>query len=299
MQNLTTALSGSPACKLARVGSLSLIRASVPYTVTLNNTHWKTIKAIGRQSAHPFVLIIPPPGLSALRQARHRDIFGIIFLMLQQPVQQKPTTDYSQRVSWLRSIFCDTLLYFNPPRLPFLFLLHFPTPHHLPFLFSHLLLSFILPFPSSDAFFSPLEWKKDKENKTPSYMFRRCTYKVCVAVRACVCAAWAGPMVNCMCASCLCASLRAAGNSKTRPYRPPRGLKAQGVAKQHGLNKKKKLCKRHKGGKRQHICMLMCTETHKQTHKHTQAGTSSHLLNPWLTLCSKTNIKHFIIHKSK
>lgn len=64
MQNLTTALSGSLACKLARVGSLSLIRASVPYTVTLNNTHWKTIKAIGRQSAHPFVLIIPPRAVS-------------------------------------------------------------------------------------------------------------------------------------------------------------------------------------------------------------------------------------------
>lgn len=56
----TTALYGSPACKLAPAGSVSLIRVSVPYTVTLNNTHWKTIKAIERQSAHPFVLIIHP-----------------------------------------------------------------------------------------------------------------------------------------------------------------------------------------------------------------------------------------------
>lgn len=59
-----------------------------------------------------------------------------------------------------------------------------------------------------------------------------------------------GLTVNCTCASCLCVSLRAAGNSKTRPYRPPRGLKAQEVPEQHGLNKggKKKHFKGHKGG---------------------------------------------------
>lgn len=98
------------------------------HTVTLNRSHWKTIKAIWRQTAHPFVLIIRSPGLSSFRRARHWDVFGIIFLMLQQPVQQKTTTDYSQRASWLSSIYCDTLLYFNPPFLPLLFFLLQPPP---------------------------------------------------------------------------------------------------------------------------------------------------------------------------
>lgn len=43
----------------------------------------KTINAAQRQTPPSCVLIIHPPRLSSLRQARHWDIFGIIFLMQQ------------------------------------------------------------------------------------------------------------------------------------------------------------------------------------------------------------------------
>ncbi len=127
-------------------------------------------------------------------------------------------------------------------------------------------------------------------------MFCLLAYRVCIAV--CLHAALVGLTVHCMCASCLCASLCAAGNSKTRPYRPPRGLKAQGVPKQHGLNKKKKKAfqKPRRGKKRRRICTFIHSHTH--THTHTQWHVS-HLTNPWLKLCSESNIKHLIIHTSK
>lgn len=104
--------------------------------------------------------------------------------MLQQPAQQKPTTDYSQCVSWLGSIYCDTLLYF----IPLFFLLLFlpssspPFPLHSPPPFLH------LPVPSSDAFLVLRGIQKGK-NKALSYMFCRFTYNVCIAVRVYLCCA--------------------------------------------------------------------------------------------------------------
>ena len=213
------------------------------HTVKLNGSHWKTIKAIWRQTAHPFVLITRSPGLSSFRRARHWDVFGIIFLMLQQPVQQKNTTDYSQRVSWLSSIYCDTLLYFSPPFLPLLFLPSLPPPPPpLP------LLSPSPSFPSSSPLPSPLQMlflcstgmKMDEKLKqlhtcSPSIRLQGLCCVVCVCCRT---SGADGALY--VCQLFVCASLCAAGNSKTRPYRPPRGLKAQGVPKQHGLNRKKK-----------------------------------------------------------
>ena len=194
------------------------------HTVKLNGSHWKTIKAIWRQTAHPFVLITRSPGLSSFRRARHWDVFGIIFLMLQQPVQQKNTTDYSQRVSWLSSIYCDTLLYFSPPFLPLLFLpsppppppplpflpLPPPPPLLLPFLSSHLLPPSLHP-PLSPPLFrcfscALLEWKWMKNWSNFIRALRRFAYKDCVALCVYV-AARVGLTVHCMCASCLCVPL--------------------------------------------------------------------------------------------
>lgn len=190
------------------------------HTVTLNRSHWKTIKAIWRQTAHPFVLIIRSPGLSSFRRARHWDVFGIIFLMLQQPVQQKTTTDYSQRASWLSSIYCDTLLYFNPPFLPLLFFLLQPPPprhthtytHLLPFLSSHLLPPFLHPPlspPFSDAFLV-LYWNENGwKTKATSYVLRRFAYKDCVAL-CCVCVLpheWGWRCIVCVPVVCVCLSV--------------------------------------------------------------------------------------------
>lgn len=154
--------------------------------------------------------------------------------MLQQPAQQKPTTDYSQCVSWLGSIYCDTLLYF----IPLFFLLLFlpssspPLPLHSPPPFLH------LPFPLQMLFLSSVESKKERTK--PCHTCSVDSLTTSVLLCACICAVRVGLTVHCMCASCLCTSPCAAGNSKTRPYRPPRGLKAQGVPKQHGLSKKKR-----------------------------------------------------------
>lgn len=157
-------------------------------------------------------------------------------------------------------MYCDTLLYFSPPLssppLPPSF---FPTPHHppsrsYPVLFSPLLR------PLLSLFRWPPWIKKIKHPHACSVDSFTRSVSPCYA---CVCASWTGLAVNCMCASCLCVSLRAAGNSKTRPYRPPRGLKAQEVPEQHGLNKgEKKHFKRHKGEKRQRICAIWHIHTH-------------------------------------
>lgn len=205
------------------------------HIVTLNRNHWKTIKAIWRQTAHPFVLIIRSPGLSSFRRARHWDVFGIIFLMLQQPVQQKTTTDYSQRVSWLSSIYCDTLLYISPPFLPP------PTfSPSSPLTSSFLPFSLPSPLPLQMLFLCSTGMKMDEKLKqlhTCSVDSLTRTVLRCVCV---YCRTSGADGALYVCQLFVCASLCAAGNSETRPYRPPRGLKAQGVPKQHGLNRKKK-----------------------------------------------------------
>lgn len=104
-----------------------------------------------------------------------------------------------------------------------------------------------------------------------------------------MCPVKVGLTVHCVCASCLCA----AGNSKTRPYRPPRGLRAQGVPEQHGLNKKKRKKTFQKlkwEGKK----------NRQRTHAHARTdirAQSAHLINPWLELYSGEH--QTLNHKNK